>query len=417
MELAQLLLPAVSNVDAGTRPDAALGERGTAFNLTALHLACESGNVAMVEALLKHGASRVCRDSRQMTPLHFAAALGFPECVALLLGPSGARKMSVQEVSAENRQGSTALSMAARGNEISGAGERQRAECVRLILEAGADANTSDRMGHSPLMVAALAGRRGALIARALVPFSDLASKDVNGHTAFHIAVGVNNEDVFRVLLPHYDVDVRTVRGDREGNKLLHFNQTALHVSCLKGLHSIAATLLKLGASRTAEDSSGWTPLHVAAAAGQLGCAILMVGWPGKPEMLPSLVDLRDLKGSTALHIAANTESVKICGVLIGAGARLNADVHGYTPLTIAQEDHPTNKDLIALLSGKVLAGKLPGTVCAACGETAALFCPACGNEVYCSAECMQAAIAGHTAACKARQSELEDVTRVRQDG
>ena len=175
----------------------------------------------------------------------------------------------------------------------------------------------------------------------------------------------------------------------------------------------MAAALLERGASRMARDEIGRVPLHNASSRGFVSCVILMVGWPGNAAMMPSFVDSADEDGLTPLHLAAYCGRLKSCGVLIGAGAKLDSS-RGISPLMLAKREHPTNKELLALLSGKVLAGKLPGTVCAACGETATLFCPACGGGVYCGAACREDAQAGHQAACKAGQAELKEKTEVK---
>ena len=252
-------------------------------------------------------------------------------------------------------------------------------------------------------------------VARALLPYSDLSAVNLQGKNAFHLCASVGNSDMFSVLLPLMeDVDVRTRKGaDVEGRKEEDDGHTALHIACSRGQHAMVAALLARGASRISRDSMGRTPTHWAASDGQLGCAILLVGWPGSPEMLPCFVDTVDAESITPLHDASMRGHTKLCGVLIGAGARLDAKASdGNTPLTFAQRLHPTKADLIALLSGNGPAG-LPGTVCAACGKTATLFCPACGDEVYCGAECMELARAGHEAACKARQAELRKATTV----
>ena len=117
--------------------------------------------------------------------------------------------------------------------------------------------------------------------------------------------------------------------------------------------------------------------------------------------------------GVTALHHAAQNGHNKICGVLIEAGARLDAKTsEGFTPLMIALQEQPANAALLALLSGAGPA-QPPGTVCDHCGKTAAQAsvislkaCSQCHAVRYCGVECSVAAWPGHKAACKARAAE-----------
>ena len=136
--------------------------------------------------------------------------------------------------------------------------------------------------------------------------------------------------------------------------------------------------------------------------------------------MTPAEVDAGDRNGVAALHLAAFGGSEKVCGVLIQAGARLDAkSTLGYTPLMVAQQKHPNNAALHALLSGAGPA-HLPGTVCDHCGKTAEQAsgpflktCGACHGMRYCGTACSAAAWPGHKAACKARVKEREEATKV----
>ena len=80
-----------------------------------------------------------------------------------------------------------------------------------------------------------------------------------------------------------------------------------------------------------------------------------------------------------------------------------------------AQQCHPTNAALLALLSGAGPA-QLPGTVCDHCGKTAEQAsvdtlkgCTQCHAARYCDAACQTSAWPGYKAACKARKAEREE--------
>ena len=136
--------------------------------------------------------------------------------------------------------------------------------------------------------------------------------------------------------------------------------------------------------------------------------------------MTPAEVDAVDVNGCTALLHAVFGGHDKICGVLIGAGARLDAEADAITPLMLAQRMHPTNAALLALLSGAGPA-HLPGTVCDHCGKTAEQasvkllkVCGNCHGVRFCNAACQTAAWPGHKAACKARVKEREAAMEVK---
>jgi ankyrin repeat protein len=339
------------------------------------------------------------------TPVLVTAALQgtTPALKALLVGGAG--------IELTDKYGHTALAAAAEKGHLS---------CLQLLLDAGANANAKSSLGNTPLMNAV--AHKHVECARALLPASDLAVTDKMGTTAFHASVMTASEECFELLLPLCDVDARTVPGvePTTGEAVSAFNRTALHMACEKGLLAMCKALLSRGADRMARDSRQWTPLHMAARWGHVSCVVMLVGRPGNVRMTPAEVDAADEKGATALHIAAHYGSDQICGVLLAAGALLDAKYsYGQTPLMFAQHRHPTNAALLALLSGNAPA-QLFGLVCDGCGLTAEQAgvrklreCSKCYDVRYCGKQCQLAAWPEHKEACKAKVKKRQEQTEV----
>ena len=356
-------------VEAELSADARVGK----CNGAALHVAAQCGSERALRALLAGGANHALVDERFFTPLHDAAYQG-------------------------------------------------HSACLQHLLDAGANVNAVELLGMTPLMYAVVKDHAGC--AQALLPSSDLSLANMQGFTTLHLCVISGSDECFQLLLPKYgDVDVRMAKGtDEKGVPLsTAFNRTPLHVACGRAQHEMAKALLRRGASRMARDSIGWTPLHVAALEGHLRCVIVLVGRADNIKMTPAEVNVADAVGATPLHYAAEMGLEKICGLLLEAGARMDAKTKaGHTPLMVAQQFQPNNAALLALLSGQ--AAQLPGTVCDHCGKTPAQAsvpylktCGECQSVRYCGAACSAAAWRGHKAACRARLAEVEAKTTARE--
>ena len=295
------------------------------------------------------------------------------------------------------------------------------ADCIALLLAAGADANGCDRFGNTPLMAAGLARPASLESFSLLLPVSDLSIKNHVGLNVLHMMTMNCNEGCFDLLLPRFadDIDSRTAAGFTPGGapSASQHGMTALQVACQFGHQPLVKKLLKHGADRMARDSRQSFPLLSASSEGHLSCVVRLLERPSK--MSVAEVNAVDDRGATALHDAAMLGHTKVCGVLIQAGARLDAKTRaGHTPLMIAQHEHPGNAALLALLSGAGPAHP-PGTVCDHCGKTPAQanvnILKACGNchaARFCGADCAAAAWPGHKVACRARMAEVEAKTK-----
>ena len=205
-------------LEAGCPVDAAWGPRSSCL----LQHAASLGRLKTVNVLLEGGADHRFTDADRSTAMHAAAKEGRPDV-------------------------------------------------LRALLAAGADARAIDGHGNTPLLIAATHHREECT--SILIPVSDILQCNRQGFNAFHGSVLTASEECLALLLPHVDVDVRTLPGIcANGSAVPFYNASALHLAAEKGLQSIAKTLLKAGALRNARDNKQWCPLHHACYYGHLSC-------------------------------------------------------------------------------------------------------------------------------------------------
>ena len=101
-----------------------------------------------------------------------------------------------------------------RGNstQLHAAAQNGAIDVVRLLLEAGADANSLDNLGNTALVEAV--GRGQLACARELIPHMDLRIFSADGMNVLHASIIGNNLEIFKLLLPHFadNIDVRTIK-------------------------------------------------------------------------------------------------------------------------------------------------------------------------------------------------------------
>ena len=197
-------------------------------------------------------------------PLMLAAHRGQDAVVARLLALGA-------DVGLQSVRGSSATHWACSGKQSSSLG---------LLLDAGASMDSRDEFGRTPLLVAAAHGLTDS-VALLLERF------------------GARVKEQLRMVNNHED--------------------TAAHLACWFNRPSTLATLLDAGASTTARNNLGRTPLMMAAAYGATDCVALLL--EKCACALPLDLDVQDSGGLTALQWAANQEHPQIISLLLHAGA------------------------------------------------------------------------------------------------
>ncbi|KAG7286218.1 hypothetical protein NEMBOFW57_008524 [Staphylotrichum longicolle] len=234
---------------------------------TALHMAISSNCTDNVRKLLEHPLTDVTlSDNEGRSPLHYAVEVASSPTegegmLSLLL-----RHGPVNYEAQDNYQ-RTALSWA-----------------LHLGLEAAVVALISDRE-----------------------PVSEVGVSDVDGNTALHKADGRAWDSAVLVrLLAHQDKAVVNAKN--------RFSETALHIAARADRDTFLGPFISAGADLEARrDSDGATPFHVAVQYGSYEFASGL--WsPG----MRRLAFAKDFKGNTPLHLAAARGDVRMVASIVG---------------------------------------------------------------------------------------------------
>uniref|UniRef100_A0A8C7MWV7 Ankyrin repeat domain 52 n=1 Tax=Oncorhynchus kisutch TaxID=8019 RepID=A0A8C7MWV7_ONCKI len=234
---------------------------------TPLHLASSCGHMELLRSLLQGATSTDPLDSlldySGYTPAHWAAYHGHEDCLdvfldhkpfsiqegnpftplhcALINGHDGAAELLVETVGTQmvnirDAKGRTPLHAAAYSESVAG---------LQLALVQGAEVNAVDTTGHSALMVAANNGQTAAVEVLLHQAKADLTLLDVNDNTALHLACS-------KVGARMLDRGLLTVSP--------LFLLRPLHIAARNGLATVVQVLLSRGAAVMAVDEEGHTP-------------------------------------------------------------------------------------------------------------------------------------------------------------
>ncbi|XP_068619064.1 transient receptor potential channel pyrexia isoform X2 [Battus philenor] len=270
--------------------------------------ACWLGRSSLLTRLLKLAADPNSADGAGRTCLHLSCLVANEECVKLLLdhGADPNKWDSLTEKKA------TPLHCAASAKCL---------KCVKVLINHGADVNAglSER---SPLHYAVLSDAPevvGALLEAGACP----DTPQVFTETPLHVAASLGSDSCMKLLLDA-GADVRAALGPGR--------TTALHLAAVDGHAECAKLLLDHGAHIDCPNSRGQTSLHLAALAQSIEVVELLVGRRAD-------IQARDIDGRTPLHgsIVRGARACDVARILLSVGADPNApDNFGYTPLHIA---------------------------------------------------------------------------------
>ena len=170
---------------------------------------------------------------------------------------------------------------------------RDSARNVVVLLEvdtAGATVDAQDSTGETPLILASMHGREGAV--RALLARG--ARQDLQGSgglAALHCATMCDQAGVVELLCAVSGAPVNMYDDSR---------LTPLALACINGQEGSVRALLARGARQELQGSEGHTALHLAAFNGHAGIVELLCAAPGAA----AAIAMRDYQGSTPLACA-----------------------------------------------------------------------------------------------------------------
>ncbi|XP_058466349.1 uncharacterized protein LOC131439404 [Malaya genurostris] len=232
------------------------------------HLAIHAGFLTVAKGI----AHTISNLNDIQDPLHLAARSGSIELLQFLIDEK-------QDVNKLNLHKESALDIAIRCNHPQAArvlldngatiGKlslhaailteyTETTECVKLLLEKGADPNEYDHLGRTALHLAALFDNRKCL-AILIGSGSSVLSKDFNGRIPLHYAVTKKAGKAIEIFLEHKQAAEMLNSTDEMG-------RTALHMAVIVNCPILVAKLIDSGACLDARDHKQQTPLQLAIA-------------------------------------------------------------------------------------------------------------------------------------------------------
>ncbi|KAK5912274.1 hypothetical protein CesoFtcFv8_002166 [Champsocephalus esox] len=277
------------------------------FGNTPLHVAARYGQELLISTLLTNGADKTKQGIHGMLPLHLAALYGYPDCCRKLLSNGQFYIMPSQvpsagdDINVLDDHGRTCLHAAASGGNV---------DCLNLLLNsANADLDAKDHLGRSPLHYTAANGNSQCTISmvRAGAAVNEL---DLTGCSPLHYAAAshtfcggeTSSESEHSEGKEHEASLCLDFLLDSGANPTLKNSKgySAVHYAAAYGNKQHLELLLEISFNCLEEVESNIpvSPLHLAAYYGHCDALRLLC------ETLVSL-DVRDIEGRTALHLAA----------------------------------------------------------------------------------------------------------------
>ena len=293
--------------------------------LSSLLVACRDGDCQSVQARLLENPSLACRvlttdvPEQKFTALDVAAAGGYAEIVRLLLAAGADANSRCGEGATPLMQ--VCLQRYAKGAELpvhllapesepplkpTDTCPRDYLHCLRLLINNGADLNATDQLGDCALFYCTTEGNR-ELLTELLEHGARMDGWQSSMNDPLCAAAFGGHIACVKALLV---AGSPIVTGKKYGF-------SALHDAAQNGHVEILEHLLQQGVSADAEGSpSGGAPLLIAASEGQLACMRVLLAFGAG-------IDRPDQTGCTALYRAAQQGQLEALELLLAQGANV----------------------------------------------------------------------------------------------
>ncbi|XP_071780098.2 transient receptor potential cation channel subfamily A member 1b isoform X1 [Centroberyx gerrardi] len=303
-----------------------------------LHLAVRGGNIETIRLCIAAGAKIDQQQVDRSTALHFACTQGASEAVKLMLSSYG----QVEDI--------INLTDGACQTPLHRATIFDHTELAEYLISLGADINSIDCKGNTPLLLATSCGA-WKTVALLLSKGANVNVKDRSGCNFLHLAIlqpkGLKN--LTEEVLQHNSVKALLSSEDNEGC-------TPLHYACRLGIHDSVKNMLGLTGqvclARKSKDKK--SALHFAAQYGRINTC---------HRLLETIKDSRlvnegDEQGLTPLHLASRGGHTKVVELLLRKGALFHSDYKGWTCLHHAASEGYTQTMNIVLSANVKLMDK-----------------------------------------------------------
>uniref|UniRef100_A0A8D3B0X1 Transient receptor potential cation channel, subfamily A, member 1b n=1 Tax=Scophthalmus maximus TaxID=52904 RepID=A0A8D3B0X1_SCOMX len=301
-----------------------------------LHLAVRGGNIEAIRLCIVTGAKVDQQQNDRSTPLHLACTQGATEVVKLMLSSFD----QVEDI--------INLTDGACQTPLHRATIFDHTELAEYLISLGADLNSIDCKGNSPLLLATNCGA-WRTVSLLLSKGANVNVKDRRGCNFLHLAIlqpkGLKN--LPEEVLQHNSVKALLSCEDHDGC-------TPLHYACRLGVHDSVKNMLGLsgqvGLACKSKDKK--SALHFAAQYGRLNTC---------HRLLETITDSRllnegDERGLTPLHLASRGGHAKVVQLLLRKGALFHSDYKGWSCLHhAASEGYTQTMDILLSANPKLL--------------------------------------------------------------
>ncbi len=218
------------------------------------------------------------------------------------------------------------------------------ADDVRAELEKGANANSRNKKGMTPLMLAATYNEKPGVVTALIDGGAKVDAKNYKGNTGLIFAAMYNGAEIVSEFIEggadvdaqnsgkrtagYYALRNKKLRRDKELLTLLHCEipeetkpktpiktlNARLLKTCRNGSVEDVRSILDEGADINARTTNKSTPLMMAAEHGNIDVVKFILG--RKPD-----IDAKNSVGNTALHISAANNHPQVMNEILAAGA------------------------------------------------------------------------------------------------